>query len=195
MNKTSYSLLVGLFSLGGGIWLHTLSSPSPAVHPVTIVYQRTIFPEETSTNASFMRTETLGVRSDGSVSRAHLKAATPTHPAYNTLLITDVPSDRHIIVDQFTESTTTYTSQGIVRGHQVRPVTSCLGNAGDSILGFATVVEEKGSEFPDRHILNKYWRAPTLNCLPLREEHRVSFSGHKTSLQVLSATAVTLGEP
>ena len=196
MKRVACFLLFGFLGLAGLAHLYRPASAASTIKPVTIVYQRTIFPDGSPANISFSRTETLGIRDDGSVSRADWKPATAGHPAYSTLLITDVASGKYTIVDPFTESRTTYRSPGMAEHHRVKPASTCPGTAGEQILGFETVVEDKTSSFPDRRLTIRYWRAPHLNCLPLREEDRTMlFKTGKQSLQVLNATSITLDEP
>jgi hypothetical protein len=195
MKTILYSVIAVGFSVGGFMWLRPQAGPTSIIQPAVVAYQRTIFQDETSARITFARTEILGVRADESVSRADLKNPAGNHSVYYTLLITDVRTGRHTVVDPLTESKTTYPSKAMIDQFHLKPANSCPGQSGGEILGFPVVLENKSVTFPDRNLTIKYWRAPALNCLPLREEHRLSHANGKGSFEVLTAIKVTLGEP
>lgn len=168
---------------------------APVVHPATITYSRLFYGADSSTPRVTL-TEILGVRADGSNSRARLVPAPDGSQLYN-LKITDIPSGRHVIVDQISQSKTTYPAENIVSQYSVRPVNSCPGNASDAILSYPTLVSEQVLAEPggsSRTI--RIWRAPDLNCLPLREEQSMTdSSAGKVLVMLLTASRVVQGEP
>lgn len=195
MDKKRLIFVAGLVVVAVALAVGGRGQAPDAIQPVTITYSEVHYGQQGSEAPNFTRTEIVGVRSDGSVSRATFHGATGEHPAYFILKITEPSQGKHVVVDQFTESTTTYASPGLVDQYRIKPASACPGQPGDPILGFATFVEEKTLKVPGNGAGVKAWRAPRLNCLPLREEIVRTRGGGTSSLQVTSAISITLGEP
>lgn len=165
------------------------------IQPVTITYQEVQYrPDSRMPGLAF--TTMLGVRSDGSFSRARYHQPTPDQAAYFTLQITDVPRAQHIVVDPFTKSLSTvaYDSSQLA-SVRIHPADSCPGAPGEPMAGYPTTIVEKQIDIATIHLVTKKWRSAKLDCLVLREESQVKWRTGKTSLKVLTATLVTPGAP
>lgn len=194
-----------LVILGCGIAIYFMSQArgqgSPRVRPATITYQRVFFRSSVDQPPRFTLTEILGVRSDGSTSRVRLIPPANGAPQRYNLKIADISASRLTIVDAITRSKTTYPAANVVAQYTVKPANSCAGNQGDRILGYATMMEDENRsvEAPVTAAATsriRVWRAPDLNCLPLREEHWWIDSSNKETLSmVVTATIVMPGEP
>jgi hypothetical protein len=190
-----------IFGLAAVTWLRVLThaSPSQSVHPVTIVYQRVSYSDKVPIQPSFARTEIEGARSDGSLALAALQPRDHDHPAFYERAVTDISQGRHVLVDPFTESTTTYPSKKLVEKIRRKPADSCPGKPGEKILGYESLAElatlTRTTAIGKTATTITTWRAPELDCAMLRQETRtVKPDGH-VLFQVISATMVTPGEP
>jgi hypothetical protein len=197
MDNKRFVLALVLLSAGAVAALHIRGHADAGIQPVTITYHWVGYNGEDLSNPLYTRTEIVAVKADGSISRALRNGPTEEHKAWYGLKIADVTRGQYVVVDQFTESVTTYLTGAMVDQARVKPEVACPGEPSDPILGFATSVEEAVKQFPRSEMIRKTWRASKLNCLPLREEVRTEWadgSGRK-SLKTVSATAVTLGNP
>lgn len=193
--------VIAVFGLAGVTWVQVLihASSAQSIHPVTIIYQRLSLSDKVPGQPHFARTEVTGVRSDGSVARAVFQPRARDHAAFYERAVTDVSQGRHILVDPFTESTTTYPSQKLVDRIRRKPANSCPGQPGDKIFGYETMSEVKtvttNTAKGTTATTTTTSRAPQLNCAMLRQETRTVKADGRVLFQVISATMVTPGEP
>jgi|GEM_PF-2813935 hypothetical protein len=198
MTNRLFAILVGCLTLLGlGLALHISGGQASAqtIEPVTITYQEVQYrPDSRIPGLAF--TTVLGVRSDGSFSRARYHEPTLGQAPYFTLQITDVPSAKHTMVDPYTASISTLDYRGSrIESARIHPASSCPGVPGESLLGYPTTVEEKTVSFPTHTLATKKWRSSKLNCLVLREEAQLKGKSGRISLKVVTATYATIGEP
>lgn len=188
---------VTIFVFAGATWLRVMTQEAPSVHPVTILYQRTSFSDKTTFQPTFAQTQILGIRADGSVARAVFQPHVRDHAAFYERAVTDVAHGRHILVDPFTESTTTYPSADIVQRIRWKPANSCPGQRDEKVLGYETFSEVKtlAHKAPGGSTTVTTWRAPELDCAMLRQESKMAKANGRVLFQTIAATLVTRGDP
>lgn len=197
MNIRRFTLICLLVVVAALVYLSGRSGAQVAVEirPVVITYS--LVSSASATSAPVLATtEILGVRADGSNSKARLipSLVGTSHP-YN-LKITDTANGVHIVVDQVTKSKTTYATRNIVDQYRINPINSCPGSPGETILGYRTLLEEQSVAFPTGASRNRrVWRAPELSCLILREESGSANATSKGGKTILAATRVVLADP
>jgi len=140
----------------------------------------------------------FAVRSDGSTSEIITRLA-PDGRVVEQRRISDTVSRRRVSADGLTDSVTTYKiPPQIALQMGTRPATC---NAGpnpqrDRLLGYEVlrVVEDIGR--PGRGKRLESWRAPELNCFPLRETVTlIQPDGSQFVTNVRETTAVVVGQP
>lgn len=140
---------------------------------------------------------TFAFRSDGSNVRAVRRNAN-NGATFEIKEVNDTVTKTRLIVDQATESKTSY-GLSIEDVSQMRSPKCDIPLNSDSItiLGFLSykIVEEK--EYPGGFVSSRErWVAPALNCFPLRERiSKPHAKGATAPWNVREATAVKLGEP
>jgi len=168
------------------------------IHAATVTYSRLFYGADGARAPGAALTEILGVRSDGSSSRARLvPAITGSSQVYN-LRITDTAKSLHVVVDQLTKSKTTYPDPNIVAEYTIKAVNSCPGSESDVMLGHKTFLSDRtvGEAGSSNIRIIREWRAPDLNCLPLRQEQwSAGTSGSRVLSMLLVASQVADGEP
>jgi len=203
MKHSRYVVLALAFSISAsGLYLYSRvrAQSQPAIHPVAITYNRLIYSPSFPSKPLVSMTEILGVRADGSTSMARLVQSPSSEATSYNLKIADTLSGDYTLVDQIAHAKTTYPKAGIANQYLVRAASSCPGSPSQVISNYATYVEDKQVSTPESSKLPairlRSWRAPALNCLPLREEHwRAVESGKESLTMVLSASLVVVGEP
>lgn len=168
-----------------------------AMRPVLISYTESVYSLQQPETPKFVIVETLGVRTDGSVSiaRPMLHTGVNSSTPFFIIKIVDRAANRYVVIDQFTQSKTTYPSEQMVAQKTIKPATTCTGVADEPILGFPTIRSEDTKQFPNETFKTTYWYSPQLNCLPLRVEGRIEHSDGRGTLQVRLANSVVIADP
>src|SRR5579884_3019170 len=168
MRSRSKALLLTLLAL-----LIAQVDGAAAIHPVLISYQRSVYRATNPTIPWISWQEFVGVRADGSVAvaRRHLAVLSGEQKTWFTIQLMDRARQRLVVIDQFTESTTTYPLSFFANSNFVMSST-CTGSEEQQILGFRVLRQEMTRELPRAHrrAVTRLWRSPEANCLPLRIE-------------------------
>lgn len=142
-------------------------------------------------------TRKFAVKSDGSNSRAWIDSQG------NVLVkrVLDATNNLGITVDHRMSIKTTYLYSADKTSRLASAVnTTCSTNTPSiQILGYATTYLEVPytgpSGSPIASVVVRLWRAPSLNCFPLKAEHQYTYINGAVWNTVRTATAVQLGDP
>lgn len=161
------------------------------VVPFLAVVVDTMYSPADNPIPSMSLTRVYATRADG----ASVEGNVFTSPDGEHLLTRAVElPDRYVAVDPDTQSVTTYGPEK----PPVRAAQSCPGTAAGEILGYKVTLS--ASQINDStgvvQTSRKAWRAPALNCFPLREEERTFSSKLGRAFgNVVVAVSVRVGPP
>jgi hypothetical protein len=194
-NRLLFCAALAALAVAGILALAQGTGPYRAV---VVTYMDSVYSLENPSEARRVFNETVGVRSDGSVSlarpvtgkEASLRPNLPPH-----LRMLDLSKNRYVAVDTFTESTTTYPASVMKAAIGTIVSATCTGASGGTVLGYETVNPEQTRTFPTGTFTEKTWNSPQLNCISLKTEKTVKHPNGKGTLEVRVATSVVLQPP
>lgn len=171
------------------------------IFPFTALVVNASF-EPGSSIATQTEVRTFAVRSDGStVELFHRPDPSGTGRTLYIRKIIDVQGKRKVVVDPFSESTTTYPLQDkAVAFHAAKPISACGGLQDGAQLGYpvARIEETLGPEdtgpMIDK-IAVRAWLPLKLNCIPIRRESVFFKGGKELQHNLDSFVSVSEGEP
>jgi hypothetical protein len=141
---------------------------------------------------------TIAVRSDGSiVELAHRKDPSGKRNTVYIRTILDVPNKQRVIVEPISESLIKYPLvDQAVSAYAVRGMAQCAGTLTSPILGYAVALEEEAQTGAGNdEVKVRSWRAPQLDCTPLRREIIILKGGTEVQRITRTVLTVTEGEP
>jgi len=187
MNNVKFAAMVGAVAAATlGVAASHYQSPVSVIPVVIVYHDNALRPGQSSPSSD--RFWTLAVRSDGANMKANsVPDATGRIQGVKSLQL----QDRYVLVDPFTDSTSTYKPyRPIVVGGR-----SCSGKSAGSILEHPVeyVREDKPNPSPQR--LTERWLAADLNCLLLREHLIMTESDGSETQFFREAVSIKPGEP
>ncbi len=146
---------------------------------------------------AYQETYTFAVRSDGSQAKAVNRRARDGN-WYEMRMVVDIPRRRRVSIDPITQSITTYNLSAGEAALLALPDRSCQGiDGGDAnLLGYVAKRVVENLQFRDGKVQGlESWRAPALDCFPLREIDSQGPLGGNSPRNLVEVVTVIEGEP
>lgn len=167
--------------------------------PARTEFTAIIRTQQFNASSKLMLTDVVAVALRGDGSRAEKRIVRNDNPMEVRTVI-DTNAAKKTVLDVLTESKTTYNVTPVeVIAYRHKPTSCTVGNQQSemsTMLGHE-VVKVVTSEIPGQPSSRKVqWRAPELNCLPLRTQAReVLADGTLGSYSIEEVTSLSLGAP
>lgn len=148
----------------------------------------------------------LAVKSDGSFAQRTQGFSDAATVSFDRREVFDATTGTITGVDSFTQSNTTSFLTESVRSSLTAPIdTTCktrlhpnstVKQNGGSMLGYRVVKTTENSQLPDGGtVTTTEWRAPELNCFPLRKQVTFVSPGGTATVNLREVKTVVTGEP
>jgi hypothetical protein len=187
-------LTTGFMSLvAAGIALVRVRAQVAVVQPFVAIMVEEVAPRKDQPPTPITRTQTIAVRSDGSISRVtKWDVRLPSRVLYWREVI-DARTKTHASVE---DQTTTIVNDVYSDLQVLKPGTLCEGKPGGQVEGFDVVYSEHSMPGADNDSLltHKQWNAPQLGCYPIVQEWVGKIHGQFNDTKQTLAN-IKLGEP
>ena len=163
-------LTTGLMSVvAAGVALVRVRAQVGSMQPFVAIMVEEVTPRPGQPPTPRTRTQTIAVRSDGSISKvSKWDVRLPTKILYSREVI-DATTKAHVWVEDYTNTVVNDQYDDIqVLKHGV----ACDGKPAGQLQGFDVVYAEHpmGSSQTDVQVIHKTWKAPQLGCYPVVQE-------------------------
>ena len=187
-------LTTGFMSIvAAGIAIVRARAQISSIQPFVAIMVEEVTPRPDQPPTPMTRTQTVAVRSDGSISKVYKwDVRLPIRFLYSRDVI-DAATKNHVWVEDYTNTVVNDKYDDI---QVLKPGVMCEGKAAGQVQGFDVVYAEHpmGSSANDIQMTHKSWSAPQLGCYPIVQEWVGNIHGvcNDTKQTLVS---IRLGEP